>query len=465
MGSPNFLVTLAILGFIPVTVMCFQWLGPRRGALAAIFGGWLFLPTFLSGGPIPLLNTKGMYVPAVVLLVSLLTDAPSWSMFRLHKADIPMLVVCFSPFVSAMTNGLGAYEGASAVLESTMMWGAPYVLGRVYVRDRSALEELGLALVISALVYLPLCLWEIRMSPQLHLKLYGYTTWDFIQAMRSGGFRPAVFMQHGLMAALFMGSATLVAYWLWRTKSRKGIGSLSMGWISLALGVLMLLFKSSGALVLLIGGMAVLEGTRRLRSHLLILLLVAAPPAYCVARIAGWSGETLIELSRDLINAERADSLAYRIRMEDMLIGKALQKPAFGWGRWGRALIYGEDGKPLSVTDGHWIIILGNAGYVGLLANGVAMFLPVLLLLRRFPVRHWGSGPLAPAVVLAVMVLLSNADNLFNAMLMPLFPGAAGALTTFSLLVRPSRGRQVAAQQPRTNLVRGDPPLDVGAGS
>lgn len=426
-------VVLAQIAFVPATLASFSRLGARRGMFAAMLGGWLFLPSFGSGGAFPLLNTKGMFVPAIVLGVSLLVDGARWRTFRLHTFDLGIAFYCVLPFISAISNDLGAYEGASAVFEAMTVWGAPYLLGRVYVRDLASAKELAIALVIGALIYVPLCLWEIRMSPQLHRIVYGFSTFEFSQAVRDDGFRPSVFMQHGLMAALYMGSATLAVYWLWRTGAVRRLFGVQLKWLVAGMGIMMILFKSSGALLLLAAGIAVLEATRRVRAGFLILALLAVPPAYCLSRISGWNGETLVQLSRDLINAERAESLNYRIRQEKALIAKALVQPAFGWGRWGGNHVYDEHGRRVSVTDSYWIIVFGVSGYVGLFAYIVGMGIPPLLFLRRFRVRQWSDPRLAPAAALAMILLLSSLDNLLNAMIMPIFPLLGGGLATLSM--------------------------------
>lgn len=453
-------VVLAQLAFVPATLASFRWLGPRRGMFAAMLGGWLFLPSFGSGGTFPLLNTKGMFVPAIVLGVSLLVDGARWRTFRLQTLDLGMAFFCVVPFVSAISNDLGAYEGTSAVFEALMVWGAPYLLGRVYVRDLTAARDLALALIIGALVYVPFCLWEIRMSPQLHRIVYGFATFEFSQAVRSDGFRPSVFMQHGLMAALYMGTATLAAYWLWRTRAVRKLFGIQFKWVVAGLGIMMILFKSSGALLLLAAGLALLEGAKRTRAAILVLALLAVPPAYCFARISGWNGESLVQLSHDFINPDRAESLNYRIRQEKQLVAKALIQPAFGWGRWGGNHVYDEHGRRVSVTDSYWIIIFGVSGYVGLLAHIFAMSLPAFLFLRRFPVRQWADPRLAPAAALAVGLLLSNLDNLLNAMIMPVFPLLAGALAMLSMLPRQARSAAVVRVPVRRTAAR--PPIAQG---
>jgi len=447
MGHPNGFFGVALVGFCAATVGCFLALGPRRGMLAALLGGTLFVPVFVATDGVPILRTKAMFVAGVVVAASLLLDLRRWSRLRLGWLDLPMLVLCATPFLAASANDLGPYEGWSAVFQTALVFGGPYLLGRLYLGDREGVADLAGALVLAGLVYVPLCLWEIRMSPQLHRLAYGFSPVEmFGQNIRFGGYRPVVFMNHGLMLALFMASATLVAYWLWRTGARRAVAlvglHLPMGLAAAALGLTTILCKSTGAVALLLAGIVVLEGTRLLRAPVLILLLLAVPPAYCAARVAGWSGEALIAATSGMVAAERAQSVEYRFANETLLVDKAMQRPWLGWGRWGRSRLHDATGRDVSVTDSLWVITLGETGLVGLVALGLALGLPILLLLRAAPARHWGERGVASAAALAAVGLIGMADDLLNTMATPAALAIAGALVA---LWRAARAARTAA--------------------
>jgi hypothetical protein len=444
MGEPNFLVPVALVAFLLAVAACFSLLEPRRAVLSTLLGGWLFLPHFDGRFRFSYLTTKAMFVPAAVLLGSVLFDSGSWRRFRPRLADLPMLILCLEPFATALSNDLGAKEGAAATLETLMSWGAPYLLARVYLGRRRGLEEFAVALAGAALLYVPLCLWEVRMSPQLHFALYGFRSWSFDQAYRLGGFRPSVFMQHGLAVGMFMSLGTLVAYWLWRTRSRGEVAGIPAGWAVAALVVTTVLCKSTGAIVLLAVGIAVLESAVRFRTAALVVALAALPPAYCAARITGWIPQVVIE-SAAAIEPDRAGSIQFRIENEQRLVQKAMIRPWLGWGRFGRSFLYDEDGRSLgAIVDSLWIIALGITGITGLVAIGAVLALPPLAFLRSFPGRRWGDPRLAPAAALAVGVLLWAVDDLLNAMIAPVFPAIAGALVSAVLATREPRARRQA---------------------
>ena len=54
-----------------------------------------------------------------------------------------------------------------------MIWGVPYLIGRFYFNDAAGTRDLALGLLLGGILYLPFCLFEIRMSPVLHTTLYG----------------------------------------------------------------------------------------------------------------------------------------------------------------------------------------------------------------------------------------------------------------------------------------------------
>ena len=447
-GQPNTIFYLALAAYPPVAAVLSWRLGPRRGMMASLLAGWLFLPTFSRPLGPPLLHTKAMFVPVVVLMVTLAFDLRRWIRFRPALLDLPMAVVCLAPAAAALANELGGYEAGSAVLEAFAAWGAPYLLARVYLGRPEAVREFAMAIVLAALVYVPLCLWEIRMSPQLHGTLYGFSAYGmFATVVRWGGYRPSVFMATGLAVGMFMACGALVALWLWRTGAQRTLAGIGFGWVAGLLVVVTLLCKSTGAIALLFLGYGVLEATRWIRKPVLILLLMAIPVAYAASRISGWSGERLVSAVESHISADRAQSIQFRITNEDMLIDKALQSPWLGWGRFGRSRVYDEAGSDVTITDGMWIIKLGVNGFAGLLATWLVLVLPALALLRMFPARQWGDPRLAAAASLAVCLLLWTIDDLLNAMMAPLYPAMSGAVIAFYLFARDTRAMRRAAAQ------------------
>jgi hypothetical protein len=445
MQGTTALAYAALAAFPFATWLAFRFLGPRKGTLASLLGGWMFLPTYSKPLGVPLFHGKGMFVPSVVLVASLLLDPRAWGRLRFRLLDVPMMVLVAVPFFTSLSNNLGAYDGLSASFEIGAIWGAPYLLGRLYLGSPRGMRDFARALALGALVYVPFTVWEMRMSPQLHANLYGFTPGEFVHVVRFGGYRPTVFLATGLAVGTFMATGTMAAIWLWRTRTVRTLARLPLGWVSLGLVATTVMVKSVGAVVLMAAGLLSLWTTRWLRTALLVLALVAVPPVFVAARMLGWQADQVVELSRQLVGAERAQSVDFRLRNERMLVEKARQRPWLGWGRWGRSRIRDDDGEDMAITDSLWVITLGTYGGLGLACQWLAMILPGLAMLRRWPARLWSDPRLAAPAVLYVALLLWVIDDLLNAMVSPVFPAIAGALVTFVAVRRRFRARRPSA--------------------
>ena len=79
-----------------------------------------------------------------------------------------------------------------------------------------------------------------------------------------------------------------------------------------------------------------------------------------------------------IISTERADSLQFRFDHEKALLDRASQRIWFGWGRYGRSRLFDEWGNDISVTDGRWVITLGQYGIVGFIAEFGLLALTVI---------------------------------------------------------------------------------------
>jgi tetratricopeptide (TPR) repeat protein len=423
-------VPLIMMAWIPAVLGLFGRVGPTRAALIAPITGWLFLP--VVGFPLPGLPdyTKTTATTMGLLLGMLIFDSSRLFGLRPRWFDLPMLAWCICPFASSISNDLGAYDGLSSSVDQCMAWGLPYLVGRAYFADLAGPRRLAIGIIVGGLVYIPLCLWEIRMSPQLHATVYGFNPHSFAQTMRYGGYRPQVFMHHGLEVGMWMAAASLVGSWLWGSGALRRVWGVNFGWLLLVLTITTVLCKSTGALVLLAAGVAFFLAIKWTQSRIPVLILIAVAPLYLTTRATGsWSGAEIVNLTRATAGADREQSIQFRLDNENMLVSKALQRPLFGWGGWGRARVYDEEGRDISITDGLWIIALGNHGMVGLAAIILAMLMPLALLLWRCPVSRWLEPDITPTAVLAILIALYSIDCLMNGMINPVYIMAIGGLT------------------------------------
>lgn len=420
---------LVMIAWVPLVQVLFMLLPPRRAVIASYLGAWLFLPVVIYQVPMLPDVTKMLATSVAVLIAVGLFDPGRFATLRPRLYDLPMVAWCIAPFFSSITNGLGVYDGVTAILDQAFVWGLPYLTGRMYFTDLRSLRELAIGLVIGGLIYVPLCGIEARLSPQLHRWVYGFHPNSFQQTQRFGGWRPTVFMQHGLMVAMWMTSTLLVGFWLWWTKSVRKVLGVPMVWCVGALLVGEVLIKSAGAWAACVMGIGCLAALKWFRTPVLVAAIGIGVPGYMVARtIGGWDGSQLEQGAEAIAGHERAASLQMRLDNEDLLTDKALRKPLFGWGRWGRHRVFDEDGNDISTTDGLWVIVLGQAGLFGLSALVGSFFLPALnvgLIVRK---REWRSALYAAPTVLALLLVLYMMDNILNAMVNPVYTLIAGGL-------------------------------------
>jgi hypothetical protein len=426
----GFLVPLTLFGWIPFVLFLFLILPPRRAVIASFLIAWLFLPMagYKVGGMPD--YTKMSATVLGVLMSAAIFDTDRLLSFRLKWIDLPMVLWCTSVMASSYANGLGIYDGCSEIFRQVVTWGLPYIIGRIYFSDLEGIRELAIGLFVGGLIYVPLCLLEVRLSPQLHLWVYGFRQHSFAQNMRDGGYRPMVFMQHGLMVAMWMGMTSLVGVWLWKSKVVRQIWDIPMSVLVASLCFTIYLCKSQYALLLFVVGVGTLYAATWLRTKTVVLLLLLIPPTYMVLRAEGIvTGETLIVQAKDLFGEERSKSLAVRINNENALSQRAMEKPWFGWGGWGGARVAGDDGKDL-VTDSLWIITIGKAGWVGLGALTLMLLLPMILVCYDWRIELWTHPMVAPVVVLGMMTSLYMFDHLMNGMVNPIFMLAVGAVSS-----------------------------------
>jgi hypothetical protein len=422
----SFLVPLMLFGWPLICVGFFGLFKPRIACLMSMLGAWLFLPMASYSIPgIP--DYSKMSAASLGVAIGTVVFIPNRLFaFRPSLVDFPIAIVCISPLLSSISNGLGVYDGYSGSFTRFVTWGLPYLVGRLHFNSRTALQELAIGVFVAGLLYIPFCLFEIRMSPQLHTWVYGYHQHTFGQTKRLGGWRPTVFMQHGLMVGMWMCMTTLVGMGLWIGKAHKilfGYPIAYFVWINLITAILC---KSTGAIILLAIGIIVYLGLKYMPTKLWLLILVSIAPVYMVSRISGWSGGGVVEVS-DAITG-RGNSLAFRMQNEDLLIERALQRPILGWGGWGRNRVFDENGRDLSITDGLWVIVLGQNGIVGLIAFSMLFTLPTIRLVRDANCERFLGKELANATALCVIILLYWIDCIPNGMVNPAFTMCVGAL-------------------------------------
>jgi hypothetical protein len=337
---------------------------------------------------------------------------------------LPLGTVLTNPdpvfFETFMLPGLRLREAFGMMVNQALLL-LPFVMARALLSTEQDLRDLALAFVIAGVVYSFPMLVEVRLSPQLNIWIYGYFQHDFGQMMRGGGFRPIVFLYHGLWVALLTMTAIICAAALARETDGRRV--VKYGAIMLYLFLVLVLSKSLASLVYTLAALPVVLFLSSRGQMRVAVLLACLALSYPVAR-----GLDLVSVDRMIAVAERAgperaQSLEFRLDNETVLLDRAMERPVLGWGSWGRNQIWDGTGRLLTVTDGRWIILVGVGGWLLFLAEFGLLTLPIFML-------WWYSRRDLPVHVsaLAIILAINMVDLLPNATLTPLTWVFAGAL-------------------------------------
>lgn len=464
-ASPNALAYLALLLWPLISLGVFRALGPRRGLMASLLGGYLLLPPSPAGFDLPGLpdlnkDTIPAYAALAICLLCYRTGLQFMPISRMARLLLAMYFI--GQFLTILTNarpvfwgsfyipGMRLQEGLSIFLGQLAVV-APLLLGRALLSREEDIRDLLAILLLGTVAYSFPMLVEVRLSPQINTWVYGYFQHSFEQMMRDGGFRPIVFLYHGLWVAFLTATAVLAACALVRgnpeARARSGFAAV---WL---FGVL-ILCKSLASLIYVIAlAPLVLLGSARLQIRLAVVIGLFAVTYPVLRGVDLVPTQAIVDLA-ERIKPERAHSLEFRFTNEQVLLERARQKPFFGWGGWGRNLVHEPNtGRILTVPDGRWIVAMGGLGWVGFGAEFGLLVLPILLI--------WWKGRTAPPRVVAgaVLILAINLlDMIPNATLTPLTWMFAGALIGWA--ERPQTVAGTLAPKPPRQIM----PVLIGAG-
>lgn len=457
---PNWFAYIALLSWPLVTAILFRVMRPVEALLWTILGAQMFLPemTELKVEMLPAIDKTSM--ASLCAATGCLLTAPRVNQrIRFDLSSVLVITYFLAPLITSYLNGdvvmsgghalpgVGLYDGVSASISQFFLI-LPLFFGRRYLAGEQAIESILRVLVIAGLIYSLLILFEVRMSPQLHRWVYGFSPSNMLTERRFGGFRPVVFMSLGLITSFFALTTAIAAVAVWRASrpALRAKAALVAGY----LGVVVVFCKSSGVLAYSIVVIPLVRWARPRVQVTVAVIIVSIALSYPVVRYLGWFPEKGILEVVDAIVPDRTFSLQTRFRNEDELLARASERAMFGWGRYGRNRIYEEgSGMDVSLTDGRWIITFGMWGAFGFIAEFGLLALAVF---RAASACKLAEG--REQIFLAALTLISAVtlfEQLPNASIRPWTWLVAGALMGQSdTLVRrvkrttPSRASQVS---------------------
>ncbi|PIE07342.1 MAG: hypothetical protein CSA74_08145 [Rhodobacterales bacterium] len=424
----------------------------ERAFVWTILGGYLLLPPVTSIDP-PLLpefdklaitnlsaffltitvgRTKVRLLPrsllaTLLLLVFVLVTIPTTlTNPDAIVIDAPQMDTGLMGGSTLVIPGLAPWDAFAASTALVMIHVLPLLIARTLLAREAGRRELLRGLMIAGLLYTLPAIFEIRFSPKLNIWVYGFFQHDFIQMIRGSTFRPIVFLPHALWLAFFFVTSALATASLTRAQPLAGRGKymLALIWLILVIAASKNM-ASTGYVLALTPLVFLLSEKGRMR---IAMIFVAFALVYPVMRNAGAVPVDDIVGFIARFSEERAQSLDFRFENEEVLLAKATERPLFGWGGWGRNLVFNEwDASQDVIADGRWIYLFGTYGIVGFIGEFGLIATPVVLMwLRRN--RHTEADTLTHTGTLALIMGITLFDLLLNAAIVPYVWVIAGAL-------------------------------------
>jgi hypothetical protein len=386
--TANWFAVIAIFGWPIVAFFLYRTRTFAAATAATLLGALLLLPSnfAIKLKMVPAFDKVSIPSRCVLIGCAFLAPRDRRAKFGFGITGLLATMYVVGPLLSSVNNGdtlvfgdrilpgVGYYDGISAMISQAIAF-LPFFVGRRYFQKPNDTETILRVLVVAGLLYSVPMLFEVRMSPQLSNWIYGYLPSGFSSEARYGGFRPVVFMVNGLATAFFSVTAFLAATAFWRVNKR--IDPFPPGGIPAFLSIVIVLCKSAGALTYtLIFGIVVRWLTPKTQLRFSVLL-VCVTLIYPILRLTDNVPDDALLTTASFFSQDRADSLQTRFDQEKQLIEYASQRLLLGWGRYGRARVYDENGKDITITDGEWIITLAQFGLVGFIAQFGLLALPV----------------------------------------------------------------------------------------
>lgn len=419
----SLIAKVALLVWVPVSLVVFSQTKPHRAVASLLLGAALFLPerAFFSVKLLPNIDKKTIAC-AWVLIPMLVWGAKRLRRTKLGGLPRVLFGLLFLVDVGRALTNMDALPLAAAIephtaltflLDDVLRVYTPYLLGAALFSERQSLTDLLRSFAIAGALYAPLVILELKFSPQLHSWVYGFMQHEWQQVIREGGYRPMVFMEHGLAVALFLCSCALCAIGL--SRARVSILGFRASLFAALLSALVLVNPSFGSRLFLVAlaplvawGSPKLQVRAAAAMGILVLL-------YPILRASDLLPTRELVDTLAAYKPDRAGSLAFRFENEDLVLERALKRPLFGWGGFERKFIYNPETEKFNVLDGAWIITYADSGALGFLAKYGMMVWPLWVALRRFRQIVDRSDRILVST-LAVVLAMNVVDLLPNGM-------------------------------------------------
>jgi hypothetical protein len=454
-----FAQTVLVL-WIPFTFYVFKRFPVPKAALICFLGGILILPNYV-GIKLPLFPEIGKTSMVNLAMLMALRRLPPgkanprverWWYYATGGTIVSLFFTGYTnqdPLVygSVVIPGHNFKDTMYLVISGLLTAVPASYLGMRCFKEARDLKLILIMLAGSGLIYTLPIMIEVRMSPQFHVWVYGIgSPHEWGQAIRYGGYRPMVMTGHGLVLSLYMLGPAVGAFALWRAGARVWkFGGSTASWIMV---FALVLCKSTGVWFYSLFTLPMVRWSKAQAVMRLATILIVITCLYPSMRANHWLPiDTVLDYAGK-VSAERRQSLEFRFDNEDILLVKALMRPWFGWGGYGRARVYDQSGVDICITDGIWILTLGAEGFVGFIFYYMYLVFPVFILRKRLPrIRDVSQRNMLAAIALMCSVMwfdtLPNAPTFLCAQ----FFGGAICSISYNILAEQRRKAAEARQQ------------------
>ena len=430
----NIFARIMLFLWVPLTVYLFKKKDARVAVLLSYIGGVLLLPPGRTID-LPIINYDKNIAIAIGILLGEVISQKSRRQ-KLSFIDYVLILNCvICPILTSVLNGFGFYEGFTIAVNSFLQVGVPFIVGRKYFKSQKDIELLLYSLLIGVLIYTIPTLYESRMSPQICIKVYGYFPHSWIQHFRYGGYRPIVFMNHGLMLSFWIAIGSVILFWEWRSKKIRKLFNIPV-FILFGLNFATLaLCNSKGALALGIIGISLWYTYKTNNSNKFFFISLSFFPVYFIMRILNIiTIDEIAEFISHFFDVERIESLVYRLSSEEVLISYMGKRVLFGWHHWARGLM-ASNIPIIYAVDSLWIIAYTSRGLIGLVSAFTVILSGPFSVYKGLRLKYKMS---LESILIGWIIILWSFDCITNSMVNGVFFLCSGALVSYFKLYKQS---------------------------
>ncbi|PCJ56740.1 MAG: hypothetical protein COA73_11695 [Candidatus Hydrogenedentota bacterium] len=411
----------ALAGWIIVSILLMADRNNARGFSLAFIGSLMLMPAKYGLDLPGLPSLEKIHVACLGVIIGTILFHPKViENMKLVPSDLLLVGSMQMMFASAVVNDQGYFSGASRALQFGLEFALPVFLARLHIGTPRGMRTFLLTMVLAAVAYAPLAVWEFRMSPQIHTEVYGYFQHTFAQFRRGSFWRPVLFFPHALDLGRFFAFTAFLAMLPMRRDlldlfGRRGkflfLLPLLGLFVSQSWGPYMMFF-------LLCGGYFMIQ-----RNTLIAYIIPIIAFTWLAMLFAGLQPGFSFVADISNVNQDRAESLAYRLRALEYYRPVLLEQPFLGYGGFGNGRLDGV------ATDSQALMNIVQSGFLGaaiFYAWWVVGMHAAFSVMRKVPNTILAKRAAAAGMMASLALSINVIDQALNSFLLLILGGFIG---------------------------------------